>query len=535
MDFGSDIINISKIKDSFFIGDKISGTNLDVLIQFKISHIINTAGTEILNYFESIGVEYLTLNWVESPSQKLLDPTGQIVEKLMRFIAESLSRGEGLLVMSVKGKNRCCIVVVIYLMKKYSWDVEKCIQYIRSKKDDIEIEPYFIEQLKEYEKKLNIKTKTWKEISNKDNDENLLRNTYINGLPVKQLNTIGIDLIEDNNKDNALPNKKKNIHIKWAESDKLINLNYEKELLFQDEIKEINSHIICKPGKSNIKKIIETNDKNIKKTTIENNKANNIENNNMNIPLQVKKKLKIRADVDFNKINSEYNNISPNIIKQLIENDSFYFLPSNKNLLNNNNNSLQKYKTRTNQSQSNKFKRPSSLDNNRSKNRYKKESEKNSIKEVFKSINNDDLNNFKSYSLNKNNMNLMQRRIYNNNNSNNDVSKNNNYLNEQKNMRKMLEDNIHINKLLYSLNNKNKMEYLINNFTNYNNNYSSESQIKKLYNNFMNRNNICSNALSLTNSTRHSHFVSDIKKNKSKYNFLIFNFHIIRYRLNWLC
>ena len=381
---------------------------------------------------------------------------------------------------------------------------------------------------------MNIKTKTWKEISNKDNDENLLRNTYINGLPVKQLNTIGIDLIEDNNKDNALPNKKKNIHIKWAESDKLINLNYEKELLFQDEIKEINSHIICKPGKSNIKKIIETNDKNIKKTTIENNKANNIENNNMNIPLQVKKKLKIRADVDFNKINSEYNNISPNIIKQLIENDSFYFLPSNKNLLNNNNNSLQKYKTRTNQSQSNKFKRPSSLDNNRSKNRYKKESEKNSIKEVFKSINNDDLNNFKSYSLNKNNMNLMQRRIY-NNNSNNDVSKNNNYLNEQKNMRKMLEDNIHINKLLYSLNNKNKMEYLINNFTNYNNNYSSESQIKKLYNNFMNRNNICSNALSLTNSTRHSHFVSDIKKNKSKYNILIFNFHIIRYRFNWLC
>ena len=131
-------------------------------------------------------------------------------------------------------------------------------------------------------------------------------------------------------------------------------------------------------------------------------------------------------------------------------------------------------------------------------------------------------------------MNLMQRRIY-NNNSNNDVSKNNNYLNEQKNMRKMLEDNIHINKLLYSLNNKNKMEYLINNFTNYNNNYSSESQIKKLYNNFMNRNNICSNALSLTNSTRHSHFVSDIKKNKSKYNILIFNFHIIRYRFNWLC
>ena len=104
MDYGSDIINISKIKDSFFIGDKISGINLDVLIQFKISHIINTSGTEILNYFESIGVEYLTLNWVESPSQILLDSNDIIVDKIMLFISESLSRGEGLLIISVKGK-----------------------------------------------------------------------------------------------------------------------------------------------------------------------------------------------------------------------------------------------------------------------------------------------------------------------------------------------------------------------------------------------------------------------------------------------
>ena len=240
MDYGSDIINISKIKDSFFIGDKISGINLEVLIQFKISHIINTAGTEILNYFESIGIEYLTLNWVESPSQILFDSNDLIVDKLMRFISESLSRGEGLLIISVKGKNRCCIVVVIYLMKKYNWGVEKCIQFIKSKKEDIEIEPYFIQQLKEYEKRLNIKPNTWNEISNKDNDENLLRNTYVNGLPVKQMNLMGIN---NNNKNIESVNKKKNVHINWAESDKLVVLNYEKDLLFQRDIKDINCHM----------------------------------------------------------------------------------------------------------------------------------------------------------------------------------------------------------------------------------------------------------------------------------------------------
>ena len=527
MDYGSDIINISKIKDSFFIGDKVSGTNLDVLIQFKISHIINTSGTEILNYFESIGVEYLTLNWIESPSQVLFDSTDQIVEKILRFISESMSRGEGLLIISVKGKNRCCVVVVIYLMKKYNWDVDKCIQYIKSKKEDVEIEPNFIEQLKQYEKRLNIKTTTWKEIINKENDENLLRNTYVNGLPVKQLNTLGIENMIDINKNNEQPNKKKNVHINWAESDKLINLNFEKDLIFQTEKKDVTCHMTIQPNKSSIIKK-EIKDDLINMPLEENeNKNNTIGNNNIINPTTIaKKKLKIRADVDFNKINSEYNNISPNIIKQLIENDSFYFLPSNKNIQISN---LQSNKTRTNKGQINKNKRPSSYDNNnRNRTKLKKECEKNSTKEAFKSINNDEINinSLKSYSLNKNNMNLMHRRIYRNNN--NDISKNNNYLNEQSKMKKMLEDNNHINKLLYSLNNKNKMEYLINNFTNYNNGYSNENQLRKLCNNFMNRNNLYNNALSLTNSTRHSNFVPDLNRNRSKNIFLLFIFYFNR-------
>ena len=517
MDYGSDIINISKIKDSFFIGDKISGINLDVLIQFKISHIINTSGTEILNYFESIGVEYLTLNWVESPSQILLDSNDIIVDKIMLFISESLSRGEGLLIISVKGKNRCCIVVVIYLMKKYNWGVDKCIQYIKSKKEDIEIEPYFIKQLKEYEKKLNIKSNTWNEVSNKDNDEPLLRNTYINGLPVKQLNSIGIDDINNIKKANESTNKKKNIHINWAENDKLVTLNYEKDLLFQIEKKDITCHMTSKPGKSSIIKTINNNNNVLNNPLLENNKSNSNANNNINFPFPMtKKKLKIREDVDFNKISSEYNNISPNIIKQLIENDSFYFLPSNKNLQSNN---ILQIKTKTSKNQMNKFKRPSSFDNNRNKDKLKKESEKNNTREISKSINNEFINNnFKSYSLNKNNMNLMQRKIYRNNN-NNDISKNNNYINEQNKMKKLLEDNNHINKLLYSLNNKNRMECLINNFTNYNSNYSNDSQLKKIYSNFMNRNNICSNAFSLTNSTRHSNFVPELNKKQSKFYF----------------
>ena len=199
MDYGSEIINISKIKDSFFIGDKIAGTNLDVLIQFKISHILNAAGNQIINYFESIGIKYYTLFWSENPNQKLFDQNDEEVDKILLFIRDSFINGEGLLIHSVKGKNRCCVVVIIYLMKKYYWSVNKCIDFLKSKKEDIEIEPYFLEQLLAYEMRIskitNIKTSNWKDITFKDNDENLLRNTYVNGLPVKQLSSIGINEI----------------------------------------------------------------------------------------------------------------------------------------------------------------------------------------------------------------------------------------------------------------------------------------------------------------------------------------------------
>ena len=108
-----------------------------------------------------------------------------------------------------------------------------------------------------------------------------------------------------------------------------------------------------------------------------NNEINNIGNKN-------KKKLRIRSDVDINKISSEYNNISPNLIKQLIENDSFYFscTPKNNsiNIINNLNND------KNNKKKNNK-KRPLSFDN---KNNYKNKkitlnNEKdNKIKDIIK-------------------------------------------------------------------------------------------------------------------------------------------------------
>ena len=133
-EMATEILNISKIKEGFYIGDRISAISLDVIIQFKITHMINATGNQIMNQWESIGISYLTLNWSESPSQILFDSKDEIANRIVEFVDGSLlGKGEGLLAHSFKGQNRVCIVVLIYLMKKYKWSLNKSMQFLKSK------------------------------------------------------------------------------------------------------------------------------------------------------------------------------------------------------------------------------------------------------------------------------------------------------------------------------------------------------------------------------------------------------------------
>ena len=324
MDYSSEVINISKIKDSFFIGDKISATNLNVIIQFKISHIINTCGRQVLNHFESIGIRYYTINWTEDPSQLLFDPKDEIVSEIMSFIKEALTYGEGLLIHSVKGENRCCVVVVIYLMKKYNWSLNKCIQFLNSKKQDVNIPQYFIEQLFNYElrlsKQIKNKSTNWIELSNKTGDEIILRNTYINGLPMTEMKNLSNSLNKSLSLENTLTKKNNNKRILFADKDPqktydLINLNIENDLFLRNNVQNINCHINKKPLKSSIKTF------NDNHSSYSCNKVNLSDSLNNNYPKNKKIKLKINVD-NLEKLKGEYNNISPGIIIKLIQNDN---------------------------------------------------------------------------------------------------------------------------------------------------------------------------------------------------------------------
>ena len=53
----------------------------------------------------------------------------EIANKIEDFIEDSFNKGEGVLAFSVRGQNRVCIVILIFLMKKYKWPLNRCLDF----------------------------------------------------------------------------------------------------------------------------------------------------------------------------------------------------------------------------------------------------------------------------------------------------------------------------------------------------------------------------------------------------------------------
>ena len=266
MDFYSEMVNIAKIRDGLFIGDVVAGTTLDIILEFKISHMINTSSSQIPSQFVSIGVKYLNLAWPEHPSLNLPFIKDELVTKIVNFIDGCLKNGDGLMIYSYKGQNRCCAVILIYLMRKYFWSLQKSKEYLLSKKQDVKLSKNILEHLINYENHLHkifpnkIKSTTWTTTNLKDGEELLMSNTYINEIELTKKK-----IFFDQNK------KNKNKHIGWADDKnnekvkdkdiKLINYNLEDDLFLKKNVNEITCHLIKKELKSVIKKSNELEEK----------------------------------------------------------------------------------------------------------------------------------------------------------------------------------------------------------------------------------------------------------------------------------
>lgn len=156
----------------------------------KVTRVINCAGTQLKNFWDAYGVTYLTLNWQDDEKQTLFDQAERIPEEIYRFMEEAIDNFESVLVQSVRAQNRACFVIATFLMRRYRWSLVKTLEFLSSRRPDMEIRPSFLSQLHNYERRLyergiGPKTKRWNELADSkvpdiENEELILRNTYMN-------------------------------------------------------------------------------------------------------------------------------------------------------------------------------------------------------------------------------------------------------------------------------------------------------------------------------------------------------------------
>lgn len=114
------------------------------MVANKVTHIINCAGKQIPNHWEPIGVVYLTFYWLDQENQMLFDSKDSTATQIFDFIEDALNKTESILVHSVRGQSRSSCVIASYLMRKYRWSLLKTLEFLNSRRPDLEIRAAFI-------------------------------------------------------------------------------------------------------------------------------------------------------------------------------------------------------------------------------------------------------------------------------------------------------------------------------------------------------------------------------------------------------
>lgn len=139
-----EMIGAIKIKDGLFIGDEFAAQDLEFVMANKVTSVINCAGTQVQNHWDSMGVKYLTFQWLDQENQVLFDDHDRTVSRIFNFIEEANQKTESVLVHSVRGQSRASCVIACYLMKKYKWTLLKTLEFLNSRRPDLEIRGTFI-------------------------------------------------------------------------------------------------------------------------------------------------------------------------------------------------------------------------------------------------------------------------------------------------------------------------------------------------------------------------------------------------------
>lgn len=141
--------NSTKIIDRLYLGNSFNARDFYSLEENKIGLIINSSPC-VPNYFTDY-FEYYNVNIKDIEGQNMLTHLEKIVEYMNNYLNKNSNKS--VFVHCFMGCSRSVTIIIAYLMRYKNFRLRDAMNFIKEKRDIVNLNKDFFNQLVEYEKK----------------------------------------------------------------------------------------------------------------------------------------------------------------------------------------------------------------------------------------------------------------------------------------------------------------------------------------------------------------------------------------------
>ena len=143
-----DAFEANSIIEHLWLGGISSVCNRESLHERNIDLIITAVYGSSANF--PYDFKYSRANLKDIENEDILPE----IERLIPEIHKVLSENKGVLVSCIKGRSRSCTIVAAYLMKYKGMTSDQALEFIKSKRSQIDPNPEYLKTLKIFELKI---------------------------------------------------------------------------------------------------------------------------------------------------------------------------------------------------------------------------------------------------------------------------------------------------------------------------------------------------------------------------------------------
>ena len=134
------------IIDNIYLGNAYNSSNYLVIKNNNIKYVVNVT-KELPNYYENNDINYYRIPISDNCEYHI----SSHIQNVIDFIEQSQKNNNGnILIHCYMGSSRSASIVLAYLVYKYKYDINKAIEFIKSKRNIVNINLNFIDDIQNY-------------------------------------------------------------------------------------------------------------------------------------------------------------------------------------------------------------------------------------------------------------------------------------------------------------------------------------------------------------------------------------------------